>query len=50
MALEEEDRYGVGLKDSPPLHSRSNQRAPNAEEYLLEGQGIHENGDRHMEV
>jgi len=50
MALEEEDRYGVGLKDLPTLPSRLHHRTPNDDKYLPKGQGIQENGDHHREV
>jgi len=50
MAPEEDDRYGVDMRDSPPPRSRSHRKTPDDEEYPPEGRGVRENGDRHREV
>lgn len=50
MAPEEDDRYGVDLRDSPPARSRSHRRTPEDDEFPPEGRVARENGDRHKEV
>lgn len=50
MAPEEDDRYGVDLRDSPPTRSRSHRRTPEEDEFPPEGRFDRENGDRYKEV
>ena len=50
MAPEEDDRYGVDFRDSPPSRSWSHRRTPEDEELLSEGRVARENGDRYKEV
>lgn len=45
MAPEEDDRYGVDMRDSPPPRTRSHN-----DDHPIEGRTVPEAGDRHREV